>query len=71
MTTRTRTARLTGLAYLGLAVSGMLSFLLIRQMLFAPDDAGETSAAGTTGRATVTRISSPSSSRSKSALRRS
>ena len=39
MTTLTRTARLTGLAYLGLAISGMLAFLLIRQQLYVPDDA--------------------------------
>jgi len=44
MTSLTRTARLTGLAYLGLAVSGMLGFLLIRQQLFAADDAAATAA---------------------------
>jgi len=39
-----RTARLTGLAYLGLAVSGMLGFLLVRQRLFVPGDAAATTA---------------------------
>ena len=33
-----RTARLTGLFYLGLAVSGMLGFLITRPRLFAADD---------------------------------
>ncbi len=42
MTPLTRTARLTGLAYLGLAVSGLLGFLVIRQQLFVPRDAGAT-----------------------------
>lgn len=37
-----RTARLTGLFYLGLAVSGMLGFLIIRPRLFAADDPGAT-----------------------------
>ena len=36
-----RTARTTGLFYLGLAISGALGFLLIRPRLFA-DDAGAT-----------------------------
>lgn len=39
-----RTARLTGLAYLGLAISGMLGFLLIRQRLYVPGDALATAA---------------------------
>ncbi|MEP7762708.1 DUF4386 domain-containing protein [Sanguibacter sp. 25GB23B1] len=42
MTTVKGTARLTGLAYLGLAVSGMLAFLLIREQLYVPDDAAAT-----------------------------
>lgn len=42
MTATNRTARLTGLAYLGLAVSGMVAFLLVRQELYAPDDAAVT-----------------------------
>ena len=33
-----RTARETGLAYLGLAVTGLLGFLLIRSQLFVADD---------------------------------
>jgi hypothetical protein len=37
----TRTARATGLFYLGLAVTGILGFVVIRQRL-AADDAGET-----------------------------
>ncbi|GIF63754.1 hypothetical protein Ais01nite_17890 [Asanoa ishikariensis] len=37
-----RTARVTGLLYLGLAVSGALGFLLIRSRLYAPDDAAAT-----------------------------
>ena len=37
-----RTARTTGVLYLVLAVTGMLGFLLIRQELFAPDDAAAT-----------------------------
>src|SRR5262245_50968852 len=36
-----RTARITGLLYLGLAITGGLGFLLIRPRLFTPD-AGET-----------------------------
>lgn len=44
MTTVKRTARITGLAYLGLAVSGMVGFLLIRQQLYVPGDAGRTAA---------------------------
>ena len=44
MTTATRTARIAGLSYLGLAVSGMVGFLLIRQQLHVPDDAARTAA---------------------------
>lgn len=44
MTTLKSTARLTGLAYLGLAVFGMLGFLLIRQQLYVPGDAAATTA---------------------------
>ena len=33
-----RTARLTGLFYLGLAVTGALGFLTVRPRLFAEDD---------------------------------
>jgi hypothetical protein len=36
------TARTTGLLYLGLAVTGMLGFLLIRPRIFDPDDAATT-----------------------------
>ncbi|WP_061963318.1 DUF4386 domain-containing protein [Demequina aurantiaca] len=38
----TRTARITGLLYLGLALTGMLDFLIIRGELFVPDDASTT-----------------------------
>ncbi|MEV6600854.1 DUF4386 domain-containing protein [Actinoplanes sp. NPDC051346] len=44
MTDTRRTARMTGLAYLGLAISGMLGFLLIRERLYVPDDAARTAA---------------------------
>src|SRR3954466_14831622 len=44
MTTRWRSARLTGLAYLVLAVSGIVGFLLIRRQLYVPDDAIRTAA---------------------------
>ncbi|AEV84230.1 hypothetical protein ACWT_3207 [Actinoplanes sp. SE50] len=44
MTTTKRMARITGLAYLGLALSGMLGFLLIRDRLYIPDDAAATAA---------------------------
>jgi Domain of unknown function (DUF4386) len=44
MTTIKRTARLTGLAYLGLAISGMLGFLLVRGQLYVPGDAAATTA---------------------------
>jgi hypothetical protein len=43
MTTK-RTARITGLAYLGLAISGLVGFLLIRNRLYVPDDAARTAA---------------------------
>ena len=34
----TRTARMTGLFYLGNAVTGVLGFLIVRPQLFAADD---------------------------------
>lgn len=37
-----RTARVTGLFYLGLAVTGALGFLTVRPMIFDADDAGAT-----------------------------
>jgi hypothetical protein len=37
-----RTARMTGLLYLGLAITGALGFLLIRPQLFAADDPSAT-----------------------------
>jgi hypothetical protein len=37
-----RTARMTGLLYLGLAIAGALGFLLIRRQLFAADDPSAT-----------------------------
>jgi hypothetical protein len=37
-----RTARMTGLLYLGLAISGLVGFLLIRPQLFAADDPSAT-----------------------------
>jgi hypothetical protein len=45
MTSLTRTARVTGMLYLGLAITGMLGFLLIRPVLFSADDPGATAAA--------------------------
>lgn len=39
MSTRISTARWTGVFYLGLAISGMVGFLLIRSELYVPDDA--------------------------------
>ncbi|MDH3293660.1 MAG: DUF4386 domain-containing protein [Acidimicrobiia bacterium] len=39
-----QTARLAGLSYLGLAISGVLGFLLIRSQLYVADDAVETAA---------------------------
>ncbi len=39
-----QTARLTGLSYLGLAISGVVGFLLIRSQLYVADDAAETAA---------------------------
>jgi hypothetical protein len=42
MTATKRTARLTGVAYLGLAISGVLGFLVIRSQLFEPGDAATT-----------------------------
>jgi hypothetical protein len=44
MTITQRPARLTGLAYLVLAVSGIVGFLLIRRQLYVPDDAMRTAA---------------------------
>lgn len=41
-TTTKRTAHLTGIAYLGLAFSGVVGFLLIRSQLFEPGDAATT-----------------------------
>lgn len=38
----TRTARITGAGYLGLAVFGMLGFLIVRPGLYRPDDAAAT-----------------------------
>ena len=40
----TNAARVTGLAYLGLAVSGVIGFLLIRDQLYVPGDAVATAA---------------------------
>lgn len=42
MTAPIRTARTTGLLYLGLAITGMFGFLVIRPQLFAADDPGAT-----------------------------
>jgi hypothetical protein len=39
-----QTARLAGLSYLGLAISGVLGFLVIRSQLYVADDAAETAA---------------------------
>jgi hypothetical protein len=44
MTTTQRSARLTGWAYLVLAVSGIVGFLLIRRQLYVADDAMRTAA---------------------------
>jgi hypothetical protein len=44
MTATQRSARLTGLAYLILAVSGIVGFLLIRRQLYVQDDAMRTAA---------------------------
>src|SRR5947209_8233680 len=44
MTNVKRAARTTGLAYLGLAISGLLSYPLIRSQLYVPDDAARTAA---------------------------
>ena len=38
------TSRLTGLAYLGLAITGAVGFMLIRQQLYVPGDATATAA---------------------------
>jgi hypothetical protein len=42
MTSLQRTARITGLAYLGLAASGALGFLVIRPRLYVPGEAART-----------------------------
>ena len=42
MPTPIRTARLTGLFYLGLAITGLLGYLVIRQQLFVADDPNAT-----------------------------
>ncbi|GAA2395562.1 hypothetical protein Cme02nite_55860 [Catellatospora methionotrophica] len=55
MTDIKRTARITGLAYLGLAVTGLLGFLLIRQRLYVPGDATGT-AANLTAHETLARL---------------
>jgi hypothetical protein len=39
-----RAARTTGLAYLGLAISGLLGYFLIREQLYVPDDMTRTAA---------------------------
>lgn len=44
MTNLRSAARITGLAYLGLAVSGILGYLLIRSQLYTPGDASSTAA---------------------------
>lgn len=44
MTDVKHTARITGLAYLGLAVSGILGFLVVRSQLYVPGDAARTAA---------------------------
>jgi hypothetical protein len=38
----TRTARMTGLLYLGLAITGVLGFLIVRPQIFAADDPNAT-----------------------------
>jgi len=38
----TRTARMTGLFYLGMAITGVLGFLIVRPQLFAADDPNAT-----------------------------
>ncbi|OLE27753.1 MAG: hypothetical protein AUG49_04395 [Catenulispora sp. 13_1_20CM_3_70_7] len=44
MTNVKGTARTTGLAYLGLAISGLLGYFLIRSQLYVPNDATRTTA---------------------------
>ncbi|MBU4335116.1 MAG: DUF4386 domain-containing protein [Actinobacteria bacterium] len=44
MNTMKSTARLTGLAYLGLAISGVLGLLVVRGQLYVPGDAAATTA---------------------------
>lgn len=50
-----RTARLTGLFYLGLAVTGMLGFLMVRGRILVADDAAAT-LANLTAQATLARV---------------
>jgi hypothetical protein len=50
-----RTARTTGLLYLGLAVTGVLGFLVIQPQLFVTDDPGAT-LANLAGHQTVARV---------------
>jgi hypothetical protein len=50
-----RTARLTGLFYLGLAVTGMLGFLMVRGRIFVADDPGAT-LANLTAHITLARV---------------
>lgn len=42
MLSPTRTARLTGAAYLGLAITGLLGFVIVRPQLRSPDDPAAT-----------------------------
>lgn len=44
MSTLKHTARLTGLAYLGLAVCGLLGYMVVRQQLYVAGDAAATTA---------------------------
>ena len=50
-----RTARTTGLLYLGLAITGVLSYIVIRNQLFVADDPGAT-LANLTQRETLARL---------------
>ncbi len=54
-TERTRTARITGLLYLGLAVTGTFGFLVVRNQIFVADNPGET-LAHLTERASLARL---------------
>ena len=42
MDSLTRTARVTGLFYLGIAITGMFGYLIVRRQLFVADDPGAT-----------------------------